>query len=291
MNCIILESPDGDIITVQNGDIVGRDSIGKETLSPYTKVSRRHVQFLFERGNWAILDLGSRNGTYLDGKLMEPKNKTPLINGSTLLISPEFSAKVKIECSASAPSIGDREGRAQAAVMFMDLTDSVDYFQEMGTVMARQWIVTFYKMLTEIIHHFNGLHVKNIGDEVMAVFDNVNDAARAALKMQNRVKEHNAGAEEAEHYQLKIAINSGSVLFENKDVFGNAVNIASRVQDCTPTDSIYVTEDFIKDLNKHEPDFVVTLVERMQFKGIKNKVAIYKLMKKPPKKSPSSTNH
>jgi class 3 adenylate cyclase len=291
MNCIILESTDGDIITIQNNDIVGRDSIGKETLNPYTKVSRKHVQFVFEKGDWFFMDLGSKNGTYLKDKLIEPKNMIPLQDGAAIRISPEFAAIVRIKCSTIVPSIGEREGQAHVAIMFVDLTDSVDYFQEMGTVMARQWIVNFYKMLTEIITHFRGIHIKNIGDEVLAIFDNVNDAALASLKMQNRVGEHNRIVDKKDQYNLKIAINSGSVLFENKDIFGNSVNIASRLQGCTSPGEIYVTEDFITDLKEHESDYKGTLIERKQFKGIKNKVSIYSLTRKAPKKSQSSTKH
>jgi class 3 adenylate cyclase len=74
-----------------------------------------------------------------------------------------------------------------------------------------------------IIEQFNGRWIKELGDGVMATFNTVSDAVNAAIKIQN---DCNA----AKDFQLRIGIHLGEVVFENDDVFGDGVNVASRTK-------------------------------------------------------------
>ena len=86
----------GDTITVQSGSgrgatynlpgkdmIVGRDPKGDIVLDD-GKVSREHARFVFNNGRWAILDLGSANGTYLNGQKISGQQQ--LANGDEIKI-------------------------------------------------------------------------------------------------------------------------------------------------------------------------------------------------------------
>ncbi len=56
--------------------LIGRDEAADVRL-PVSAVSRRHAELRFERGRWVIADLGSRNGTLVDGHLVEEAELEP----------------------------------------------------------------------------------------------------------------------------------------------------------------------------------------------------------------------
>ena len=68
----------GDILPINNGDVLGRERVGKDLLAVYSTVSRRHAKIVFFGGEWTIEDVGSTNGTYVNGRKLEAGQKYPL---------------------------------------------------------------------------------------------------------------------------------------------------------------------------------------------------------------------
>ena len=112
--------------------------------------------------------------------------------------------------------------RQLAAIMF---TDIVGYTALMGNDEHKAFtILTKNRQLQKpIIEQYNGRWIKELGDGVMASFNTVSDAVNAGLKIQE-------ACNAAKDFQLRIGIHQGEMVFENDDVFGDGVNIASRIQ-------------------------------------------------------------
>lgn len=72
-----------------------------------------------------------------------------------------------------------------------------------------------------------------MGDGTMASFNTSYEAVRCAGAIQNKAKE--------EGISLRIGIHVGEVVFEGKDVFGDGVNIASRIEALAPSGGIWVS--------------------------------------------------
>lgn len=112
--------------------------------------------------------------------------------------------------------------RQLAAIMFTDISG---YTALMGNDEQKAYdILQKNRALQKpIIEEFNGRWIKELGDGVLASFPTVSDALNAAFKIQ---QECNA----AKYFQLSIGIHQGEIIFEDGDIFGDAVNIASRIQ-------------------------------------------------------------
>src|ERR1700685_151166 len=114
------------------------------------------------------------------------------------------------------------QSRQLVSIMF---TDIVNYTGLMGN--DEQKALGILKKNRElqkpIIEEFNGRYIKELGDGTMASFNTVSDSVNAAIKIQ-------AGCKTEKDFQLRIGIHLGEVVFENEDVFGDGVNIASRIQ-------------------------------------------------------------
>jgi adenylate cyclase len=124
--------------------------------------------------------------------------------------------------------------RQLAAIMF---TDIAGYTALMGRDEKRAFDIL--KINREIqkplIERYHGKWIKELGDGVLASFHTVTDAVNAAVEIQENYVTTN-------QFQLRIGIHLGEVVFENEDVFGDGVNIASRIQALASPRTIFVSE-------------------------------------------------
>lgn len=79
---------EGDQHPVSSGDTVGRDAEIADILLPERTpgVSRRHVEFWFEKGGWTVRDCWSSGGTRVDGRALTPGERTVLRPGATVVL-------------------------------------------------------------------------------------------------------------------------------------------------------------------------------------------------------------
>ena len=120
-----------------------------------------------------------------------------------------------------------------------------------------------------IIEQHGGVLIKEIGDGIMASFPTVSDALNAAMRIQQECK--NLGG-----FSLRIGIHYGEIIFENNDIFGDAVNIASRIQ----TLGVHGAVVFSKKVNDeiaNKSAFRTSSLGSFEFKNVKNSIEVFAL--------------
>jgi adenylate cyclase len=80
------------------------------------------------------------------------------------------------------------------------------------------------------IREHHGRIVKTTGDGVLAEFASVVDALRCAAVVQAAMTERNAAAPADQRIEFRIGIHQGDVVVEDYDIFGDAVNVAARLE-------------------------------------------------------------
>lgn len=160
------------------------------------------------------------------------------------------------------------QSRKLAAIMF---TDIVGYTALMGNdeQKAFELLRKNREIQKPIIEEFGGLLIKELGDGVMATFPAVSNAAYAAIKIQKACNITKA-------FQLRIGIHQGEVVFENDDIFGDAVNIASRLQALALPGTIFVSGSVQRDIaNKN--DINSAFVRSENLKNVKEPVWVFQI--------------
>src|SRR5450755_3531308 len=158
--------------------------------------------------------------------------------------------------------------RQLAAIMF---TDIVGYTALMGNDEQNAFAILIKNRALQkpIIEQFNGRWIKELGDGVMASFNTVSDAVHAAIKIQE-------GCNAAKDFQLRIGIHQGEVVFEAEDIFGDAVNIASRIQSAAKPGSIYVSESVQRNVS-NKTGILTKFINEETLKNVKEPVRIYEI--------------
>ncbi len=105
------------------------------------------------------------------------------------------------------------------------------------------------------IERNHGRIVKTTGDGLLAEFDTANDAVRCAIDVQAGMQMREPENLKDQRIQYRIGINVGDLVFDDGDVFGDAVNIASRIESLGEPGSVCVS-DLVHQITQdrvHEP--------------------------------------
>jgi class 3 adenylate cyclase/TolB-like protein len=112
------------------------------------------------------------------------------------------------------------------------------------------------------------------GDSIMAVFGNPIIALRTVLQFQEAIAKANAGVEPHQVMPFRTGINSGPVVIRSDGVFGDAVNIAARVQEFSPYGGVALAETAYSQL-KEQFELHFTDLGPFQLKNISVPVRVF----------------
>ncbi|MBI3757152.1 MAG: tetratricopeptide repeat protein [Deltaproteobacteria bacterium] len=173
------------------------------------------------------------------------------------------------------------ENRRLAAIMF---TDIVGFSRQMGRNEARTLrLLDLHNQLIQqaaLLH--KGAVIKTIGDAFLVDFPSVVNAVQCAQQIQSQFRTYNAEKEKDEQIHVRIGIHSGDIVQRDGDVFGDGVNVASRLQALTEADGICLSQVVYQEVvNKLDLGAVVSL-GRPKLKNIAERFHIYTLLPEAP---------
>jgi class 3 adenylate cyclase/pimeloyl-ACP methyl ester carboxylesterase len=158
-------------------------------------------------------------------------------------------------------------------ILFTDVEGSTALTQRLGDSKARDLLREHERMVREALKAHGGSEVKALGDGFMASFSSATRALECAIAMQRAFAEHNESA--AEPIRVRIGLNAGEPIAEDEDLFGTAVNEASRITAVAEGGEILVS-DVVRQLAKGK-DFLFSDVGERQLKGFDEPVRLYEV--------------
>ena len=156
-----------------------------------------------------------------------------------------------------------------AAILFADIVGYTAMMQE-DEELAVQKVTRFREVMEVMAGEFNGKIIQYYGDGSLILFQSSTDATEFAKLLQEDVQE-------APQVPVRIGIHMGDVLLQDGNVFGDVVNIASRIQSLAPAGGIYISEVVFRNIeNKKGLDAVY--LKEVNLKNVKTPVHIYELV-------------
>jgi adenylate cyclase len=130
------------------------------------------------------------------------------------------------------------------------------------------------EMMAGFIERHHGRVVSWSGDAVLADFSSVVESLQCAIEVQRELKARNETVPATERMEFRIGINLGDVMIDDHDIFGEGVNIASRLQSLAPPGGILVSGSVYDQVrNKLTAGF--NFLGNQQVKNIADQVPAY----------------
>jgi class 3 adenylate cyclase len=112
-------------------------------------------------------------------------------------------------------------------ILFTDMEGSTSLTQQLGDAKAQEVLRTHNTMIRDALRAHDGSETKHTGDGFMASFSSASRALECALDIQRTLARHNESAEEP--IRVRIGLNAGEPVADEKDLFGTAVQLAARI--------------------------------------------------------------
>ncbi len=151
--------------------------------------------------------------------------------------------------------IGRRQLRA---IMFTDIVgySAVVYRDES---LALQLLEEHRDLLRPLFEQHGGREVNTMGDAFLVEFSSALEAVQCALDIQRALQERNQGELEERWIRLRVGVHLGDVIYRNGDIYGDGVNIASRIERLAGRGGICVSRQVYDQVRGRVPAYFISL--------------------------------
>ncbi len=158
-------------------------------------------------------------------------------------------------------------------------TDIVGYtaLSQKNESLAMELLEEHRKKVRPLLAKHGGVEIKTIGDAFLVEFPSALGAVRSAIDVQQAIHEMNSGRSLGKRIQLRIGIHLGDVIHSSGDIYGDAVNVASRIQPLAEPGGICITEQVYAHIRHQLSNLQMLSLGKRELKNVDQSVEIYKL--------------
>ncbi|GMR20887.1 MAG: hypothetical protein BMS9Abin36_1485 [Gammaproteobacteria bacterium] len=161
------------------------------------------------------------------------------------------------------------------AIVFTDIVGYTETTAHQSRRENEKLLATHNHILLPIAKRYKGRLIKTIGDALLLVYKSPTDAMLCSMAMQDALYEYNRSVSDEKQIHIRVAASLGEVRVTRNDIFGEPVNITSRIEGVTPKDEIYFSEAIYMAMNKAEVP--CQEVGWKELKGVKGKIRLFNI--------------
>ena len=156
--------------------------------------------------------------------------------------------------------------RQLAAILFADMTGYTALMQE-NEQLARMKRKRLKDVLELTITNFNGKILQYYGDGSLSIFNSAIDSVRCAIDIQQQLQLD-------PRVDLRIGIHTGDVIIEDEAIFGDGVNLASRIESMAVPGGIFISEKVFDEI-KNQDNISTREMGYFELKNVKQAIRIF----------------
>ncbi len=165
--------------------------------------------------------------------------------------------------------------RRLAVIMFTDVVGYTSLTQR-DEGLAMQLLEEQRALVRSLLPRHGGKEVKTIGDAFLVEFESALEAVRCAFDIQQSLHELNSTRAIDRKILLRIGVHLGDVIHSQNDVYGDAVNIASRIEPLAAPGGVCISEQ-VHDHIKNKSDFQLQSLGKKELKNVGEPVEVFRM--------------
>ncbi|MHB1867735.1 MAG: adenylate/guanylate cyclase domain-containing protein [Nitrososphaerales archaeon] len=166
--------------------------------------------------------------------------------------------------------------RRLAAIMFTDIVGYTALAQR-NESLALQLLAENRKILRSTFSQYKGEEIKTIGDAFLVEFSSVLEAVRCAIAIQRDLEERRAAAPSGDITQVRIGVHVGDVVHTENDIYGDAVNVASRIEPLAEPGGICLSAQVFEQV-RNKVECPIVSLGRKELKNVQQLTEVYKVV-------------
>ena len=174
------------------------------------------------------------------------------------------------EAAAEAKSLSTEDTHT---ILFTDVEGSSALTQRLGDAKARELLREHERIVREALKVHGGSEVKTMGDGFMASFSSATKALDCAIAMQRAFAERNESAEEP--IKVRVGLNAGEPIVEEKDLFGTVVNLSARI--CAHAEAGQILAPIVVRELAAGKQFMFADLGEIELRGFEDPVRLYEV--------------
>jgi len=159
-----------------------------------------------------------------------------------------------------------RQKRQLAAIMFTDIQGYTALMQE-----DEEKAVKIRKRHREVFdsntNKYNGKVLQYYGDGTLSIFDSAIEAVNCAIEMQLAFKQW-------PQIPVRIGVHLGDIIYDEEEVIGDGVNIASRVESLAVVGSVFISSKVYDEI-KNQPSIRTQSIGYFEFKNVEQPIEVF----------------
>jgi len=169
-----------------------------------------------------------------------------------------------------------KEKRGLAAIMFTDIV-GFSALSQKDEALALELLEEHRRLLCPFFAKHKGKEIKTIGDAFLVEFSSAVEAVRCAIEIQKKLQKQNALAALDRRIEIRIGIHIGDIVYREGDIYGDGVNIASRITPLAEPGGICITNQVYAQIRNKVGAPIVSM-GKQQLKNIDSLLDIYRVV-------------
>lgn len=159
--------------------------------------------------------------------------------------------------------------RQLAAIIFADMVGYTALMQQ-NESLALTKRERFKNVLTQTVEDSHGTILQFYGDGMLAIFKSALDGVNCAVSIQQQLQSQSK-------VDVRIGIHLGDVMLDEDSVYGDGVNLASRIETLAVSGSVFISEKVYDEIKNHE-NILTRSMGYFELKNVKQPVQIFSII-------------
>jgi len=162
-------------------------------------------------------------------------------------------------------------------IMFVDMVNYTKTTNKLDREKFHYLHDVFDTHIYNVVKDYNGKLIKKLGDAFLVSFKSSTEAVLCGRALQIKFNEHNLLTQD-EPIHIRVAIHAGEVVHRHGDIFGDVVNITSRIESIVKSGDVVFSELVYSSMNKNEVTY--KYIGEFEFKGADHPINLFKIKTK-----------